>query len=351
MAKIKNISNYINQLVSKYKLNLSGLTVLTEAASGSYLYNPLIAAEAGAKAVYTFCRDTQYGKTKDIGKKMLSLSETQGRSNSIKFITRKDAGIIIKADIVTNSGHLRPFTKEFMSKMKPTAVIPLMWEPWELRDTEIDIIAAKERGILIMGTNEHEPPCDMRPYSPMTALKLMMDHQTSIIDDNILIVGNQETLAIAIEDKFVSMGLKCKRIETTVNIDQITDAIEWASYILIAEHSDNKLLIGEDALMSISDLIETGIEAVGVISGQVDLEGLVSAGVSVFPKQLAPVGYMSFQPSELGPYPVMDLFTAGLKVGEAMARARMMGLSQHDAALEAIQKSPAMDLEGEMAWL
>ena len=60
---------------------------------------------------------------------------------------------------------------------------------------------------------------------------------------------------------------------------------------------------------------------------------------------------MSFQPSELGPYPVMDLFSAGLKVGEAMSLARTKGLSLVDSAAYTLKNSPAMDLDRELAWI
>ena len=50
---------------------------------------------------------------------------------------------------------------------------------------EIDLLKAKERDILIMGTNEHAAPCDMRSYGLLTALHLMMEHKVSIVDDRI----------------------------------------------------------------------------------------------------------------------------------------------------------------------
>ena len=43
-----------------------------------------------------------------------------------------------EADVVTNSGHVRPIDAETVAWMKPTAVVPLMYEAWEL--------AARRRG-------------------------------------------------------------------------------------------------------------------------------------------------------------------------------------------------------------
>ena len=342
---------FVNKLISKYNLDLSDLTIFTEAASGPYLYNPLIAVISGAKQVFTYCKNSKFGEVRDIKVQIQDSYKKLGYSNSINFINEKKTEIIGKADIITNSGHVRPIDKNFICQMKSTAVIPLMWEPWEFRGTELDINTAKDCGILVMGTNEHEPPCDMRAYSSLTALKLLFDHGSSIVDENILIIGNQNTLAVPIQKTLTAMGLQCKRIETNIDISDINTGIKWATYIIVAEHLDNQLLIGTNALVSISKIVEARVHSIGVISGQVDKKGLEIAGVSVFPENLSPKGYMSYQPFELGPYPVMDLFAAGLKVGESMARARLKGLSTCDAAIEAMRNSPALDMEGDSAWI
>ena len=50
----------------------------------------------------------------------------------------KDAAPLEDADIVTNSGHLRPLDEEAVGRMKPGAAIPLMYEAWELRPDDVD---------------------------------------------------------------------------------------------------------------------------------------------------------------------------------------------------------------------
>ena len=41
-------------IIESHKIDLTGYTVLTEAASGAYLYTPLLCTLAGAKS---YCRD------------------------------------------------------------------------------------------------------------------------------------------------------------------------------------------------------------------------------------------------------------------------------------------------------
>jgi len=342
--------NYAKKLVEKYNLNLTGLTVLTEAASGSYLYNPLIAILSNASNVITFCKDSKYGKADDIRKNMFIKYKKFNLEKRYKFCKELDKDIIYSADIITNSGHLRPFNKKFISSLKNKSVLPLMWESWEVRDDEIDFNAAKEHGILVLGTNEHSKLCDMKPYAFLTSLKLMIDQKISIAEDNILIIGNQ-LLAISIEEGLNNLKFNCRRIRSNSSNNIINQALEWADYILLAEHKDKNIIIGKNAIINTSQLKKNNITHIGILCGLIDIQDLNKNHISFYPKQLAPYGFMSYQPYELGCYPVMNLFAAGLKVGETMARARLSGMSLKESAQYAISHSPAMDLLDNLSWL
>lgn len=341
---------YAQQLALKYDIDCRGLTILTEAASDAYLYNPMIALLGGAERVIAFCRDSRYASTQEVEVSMRAVYDAAGFSERWEFRTSLSDRDIAAADIVTNSGHLRPFDAAFLNRMNPVAVLPLMWEPWELRPGEIDLDVARNRGILIMGTNEHEAPCDMRPYAFLTAMHLAMCHKASVVDDRILVIGEQYSLAQPIEDGFRRLGIACRRIAPVCSTAEATRAAEWATYIIVAEHADHRLLVGPSGLIDTQQLVAANTTGVGVVSGRVDRDHLEAHGISVYPEQLAPPGFMSYMPSELGPYPVMDLFAAGIKVGQEMARARLSGMTCYEAARHALQSSPAMDLEGDMAW-
>lgn len=342
---------YARQLVDKYEIDCRGLTVLTEGASGAYLANPMVPILAGADRVITFCRNSRYATAEEVRAAMGDAYEAARIGDCFEFKTELSISDIADADIVTNSGHLRPFNRQFLEAMKPTAVLPLMWEPWELRPGEIDIDFAREKGILIMGTNEHEAPCDLRPYSFLTAMHLAMSHKISIADDRILVIGDQYTLALAIADGFQRIDVRCRRISPSCSKLDAAEAAAWATYIIVAEHADHRLLVGPGGVIDTHALVKAGTIGVGVVSGQVDAAHLEAHGISVYPHRLAPPGYMSYMPSELGPYPVMDLFAAGIKVGVAMARARLSGRSAVQAAQDALKQSPALDLEGDLAWI
>ena len=54
------------ELRETFRLDLTQLVVYTEAASGTYLHTPILAACAGAERVYALARDSSYGSAADV---------------------------------------------------------------------------------------------------------------------------------------------------------------------------------------------------------------------------------------------------------------------------------------------
>ena len=117
-------------------------------------------------------------------------------------------------------------------------------------------------------------------------------------------------------------------------------------------HSFAGILIGKNGLLT-PDLIRNVNPAmkIGVISGIVEGNELCKYDIDYIPKDIRPFGFMSYQAYDLGPRPVLELFAAGLKVGETMARARLSGMNVEQAAEHSIKNSWAQDLLGELSWL
>ena len=82
---------------------------------------------------------------------------------------------------------------------------------------------------------------------------------------------------------------------------------------------------------------------IAVIAGNIDANLLYSSNLQYFPKKIMPFGFMTYQPYSLGPAPIIKLFAGGLKVGQEMSRARILGLSIDEARKIALQHSPADD--------
>jgi hypothetical protein len=165
----------LTRQVSALNLNLKDKTVLTEAASGAYIVTPVLAAIAGA-TVYAYSKTTRYGNIDDVFNNTRSLADTfKAFPLKIFFLDKISPEIIAQADIITNSGHLRPLNEALLSHAKNELVIPLMYEAWEWRDADMDIQYIRKRGFKIGATNERHPDVDVFNYLGDMALKQIFD--------------------------------------------------------------------------------------------------------------------------------------------------------------------------------
>lgn len=350
-------SELLREMVAQFGLSLEGLNIYTEAASGHYAYGPVLAALAGAKHVTAQVRDSRFGSAQDIIATTRQLADAFDVGDVIECVDRRSHQHLARADIVTNSGHVRPIDRDLIDALKPTAVIPLMWETWEFRESDFDLVLCRERGILVLGTNEQAVPCDMRQFIGLSGLKLLLE--LGYDGGAVLVLGNSPLPGAALIDTFRRLGLKVTWVSDDPSADMpyCNLASHFAAlgseytHLLVAEHLNSTLLLGSGGLLDFALIvsINPGLQ-IGVMCGNIDTIGLRASGLRFLPELIAPFGFMSYQPAALGPRPVLTLYAAGLKVGEQMARARLLGQEPSQAAYTAIQKSPAMDFEGGLAW-
>ena len=60
------VSRLVEKIIADLSLDLMGIRVLTEAASGPFVVTPLIAARAGAERVVAVARDSCYGRAQEV---------------------------------------------------------------------------------------------------------------------------------------------------------------------------------------------------------------------------------------------------------------------------------------------
>ena len=161
--------------MDRCRLDLSGTVVLTEAATGAYVATPILAALAGARRVSALARPSRHGSVEEIAVRTMGLARLAGVHERIRIVTEKDAADVAQADVVTNSGHVRPIDAEMVGWMKRSAVIPLMYEAWEFRAQDVDLEACSRHGIRVAGTNERHPAVDVFSYLGIMANKLLLD--------------------------------------------------------------------------------------------------------------------------------------------------------------------------------
>ena len=166
----KRVARKIAETVRRLRLDLSGLDVLTEAATGPYAVTAVIAAHAGAR-VTALTKNSRYGTAEEVRRETIELAAEMGVADRIEIVESLRPDEIARANVVTNSGHLRPIDARFVSAMTPGTVVPLMYESWELREGEIDLNACRRRGIVVAGTNERHPHLRVFDYLGLLAVK------------------------------------------------------------------------------------------------------------------------------------------------------------------------------------
>lgn len=355
MNKGARVDKIIQGCIRNFNLDLDKLTIFTEAATGAYLYTPILCALAGAAKVFAITKDSQYGKKEEIRDLTMREAARNGVKNRIDVIFEKTREVVAECDIITNSGLVRPIDREFISWMKSTAVIPLMWEPWEFREGEIDLVACNEQGILVMGTDEHKGPLDMYRYAGFLAMKLLFELGMEGCNTNVILLGGKESLGASIYGFFKSVGINVVWFTNDGQYEskfysQLCNFFKshGANYdvLLVAEHEDAIPLLGADGLLDYHDIKTINpYLSIGVIAGNIDIDGLKASTIKFLPENIFPFGYMSYQAYHLGPRPVLELYAAGLKVGERMARARLAGKTISEAMDYASKYSNAVSLE------
>ena len=346
----------IRECIDRFALDLSGLVVLTEAAGGNFMSTPIIAALAGAREVIAVTRDSPWGKAKDIIADTVSWAEGLGLSNICTEIGIS-AQAWSRADIITNLGFVRPINRAAVDAMKPTAAVSLMWEPWEFRREDIDIDACREKGILVMGTDEGHPSLDFRRYVGLLCVKLLFEAGIEVNGCKIL-VASSGRFAKAIGQVLSAAGAQtaivspretdCDGVQfipSSLDGKECIERLARSDALVVAEHSHRDRLLagsGSEWAGRIARL-NPSIRVVH-LCGRLDRKPLTEAGISITPAREPAPGFMSVTTDYLGPRPVIELHAAGLKVGEAVARARIKGLSVKEAAKAAALVSPAAPL-------
>ncbi len=166
----------MRQRIEILGLDLRGLTVVTEAATGAYACTAPIAAMAGAARVHAVARDTaRYGSFDDAAAATLSLARAAGVADRITVSRALDPRMLAECDILTNSGHLRPICGETIARLPDRAVIALMFEAWEYREADLDLDACRERGIRIAAVNERHPAVGVFPFLGPLAVRLLSE--------------------------------------------------------------------------------------------------------------------------------------------------------------------------------
>lgn len=317
----------IQQAIELCELQLDNLTVLTEAATGAYAVTPVIAAMAGAKKVFAIARSSRYGTLEQVKAQTLVLAELAKVSDRLEFLTEKTADIIAQADIITNSGHVRPINAEMIAQMKPTAVIGLMYEAWEFRPEDVDLIACRQRDIKVAGVNERHPGVDVFSFLGIMAAKLLLDAGVSVYTSNILLLCDNPFSSF-IERGLVNAGASVDTVDSiaAAPIDKTYDAL-----LVALQPRPEPVLSATDAA-AIAKYWPGAL--VAQYWGDIERSAFAFHNIPLCPEVEPKPGHMGILPSAVGPEPIIRLQTGGLKAAEVSWR---QSLQPSNSGMEFVQ--------------
>jgi len=357
----RRIARLVEAAVGKLELELDGKTVYTEAATGGFASTAAAAAAAGADRVYALARDSSHGTAEEAVEETAAVAEACDCRDRIEFVRAKTATEVGRADIVTNTGFVRPIDVQTVSWLKETAVVSLMYEPWEFRDSDLDIEACWDARVPVLGTDESDPRLETQAYLGHLAAKLAFENGIEVKNCRIVVTGSDplavETVSgletLGADVTFVAGATNDKRVSnrrdtTTLGEPAAKRALERADALVAIEHTRPTSLIGPEGELTAEEVssLNEGLLVIH-ICGNVDETAVREAGVSMVPTDPAPPGRMSFTLEYLGPRPTVDLQAGGLKVGELLSSAREEGLSMDDAVERVAQTPVAADFSDE----
>lgn len=300
--------------VAQTRLDLSGRVVLTEAATGAYAVTPVVAALAGAEVV-ALTRETRYGTVDEVTRQVMALAEAAGVADRITVTTERRPADIARADVITNSGHVRPIDEAMVASMKPTAVVPLMFEAWEAEAgrSDLDVPALRKHGVAVAGTNERHPDVDVFSYLGLMAVKQLLDAGIPAYRSRIALLCDNPF------SDFIVRGLTGAGAEVTVadTLDELLTAEQPDALIVAMRPTGSPVLTAAELDALAGRWPDT---VVAQYWGDLDRDGLARHGQPVWPPSAPGAGHMGVLPSAVGPDPIVRLQTGGLKVAEVLLR-------------------------------
>jgi hypothetical protein len=308
----RRLTALMRAAIDRCRLDLTERVVLTEAATGAYVVTPILAAMAGAR-VYALANTTGYATDVEIEEVTVGLARMVGVADRIQLVYERDSFPIDTVDIVTNSGQVRPIDAAMVARLKPGAVIPLMYESWEYRSADVDVEACRSRGILVAGTSEYHPAVKMFSFLGPMAVRQLHDAGIAVYDSNIVLLCDN-AFGSYIKGFLENCGAKVS-MERRLTAQALTPRVD--AVVLALQPRTWPVLTVADARL-LSD------HAPGTVVvqfwGDADRKALTAARVPVWPEWEPPAGHMAVLPSAVGPEPVVRLQAGGLKVGEVLAR-------------------------------
>src|SRR5262249_13946791 len=142
--------------------------------------------------VIALAKDSRHGTADQARTETQTLARLLGVESRIAIVTSLLPDHFAAADIVTNSGHLRPISSRAVAYLKPSAVLPSMYEAWEFRSGDVDLAACRRHGIRVAGTNERPPDVGVFEFLGPLVVKAALSAGHDLLDEHCLVISDND---------------------------------------------------------------------------------------------------------------------------------------------------------------
>jgi hypothetical protein len=324
----------IGRAISRHRLDLTGLSVLTEAGVGSRSITPVIAALAGAD-VYAVTRDTPGGARLDAERDTVALAGEALVRDRVHLVSSRLQAPLSGIDIVTSLPGVRPVDETILRSVTETAAVTLMCGVAEWQSRDVDVAACRRLRIAVAGLDEDA--LRLNRYIPAAAMWGLLAVGVEIVEATVVVAGDGPACAAAARGlaragaRVLVASPESAGRTSLYDAEKAGDALADAgvqarlpdadALVLCADRPDARMM-GPGTGLDAGQLAATAPHiAVVNLAGELDRRALAAAGLRFWPASGAGT------PHGLLPQPLIDLHTAGLRVGEVLARARRRGSS------------------------
>ncbi len=321
--------------VERHRLDLRGLRVLTEAATGYRRVTPVIAALAGADEVYAVGRDSAQAARRDAEAQTAYLAELAGVQDRVRLFTTRLQAPLAAVDLVTDLPGVRPVDEAILRNVSSTAAVSLMRGAARWHPADVDVAACRRLGIAVAGVDEDA--IGLYRYLPMAVVRGLLEAGVELVGASVTVAGEGpgypyvvRALAQLGAHVYVAAPESAGRIGLyggeksgdQLGEDAVLGRLAECDGLVLCPASGDERWVGPGAAVDAARLAEAAPHlAVVTVDAQADGRSIAAAGL-----RCAPAGGPD-APFELLPQPLVELAAAGLKVAEVMARARQRGSS------------------------
>jgi len=179
-------------------------------------------------------------------------------------------------------------------------------------------------------------------YAGHLCLKMLFAAQIEVHQSKIIVVSGDK-FGATIARRLISAGAAVSLAPTLRNV--AVQELAHTDALVVADYCRLDPIVGAGGDLTAAELTQAAPALTVIqVAGRLDVAGLQAGGIVVYPGIELASHRMGMTLASLGPKPVVALHGAGLKVGEALARARQTD-EMEAAIVYALAQSPSQRIE------